>query len=40
MKVILTKGPMFDKVVEEAQKYLGQVLVKEMNKSKKNEKVS
>jgi len=38
MKVIITKGPMFEKVLEEAQKYLGQVLIKEM--SKKQEKVS
>lgn len=38
MKVTVVKGPMFDKVVAEAQKYLGQVLIKEMNK--KEEKVS
>ena len=38
MKVVVTKGPMFDKVIADAQKYLGQVLIKEMNK--KEEKVS
>lgn len=40
MKVIITKGPMFETNVKAAQKYLCEVLMKEINQSDKKEKVS
>ncbi|WP_374187495.1 hypothetical protein ACEPPU_24405 [Priestia aryabhattai] len=39
MKVIITKGPMFEKNVASAQKYLCEVLMKEINQNDKKEKV-
>lgn len=39
MKVIITKGPMFETNVKQAQKYLCEVLMKEINQNDKKEKV-
>lgn len=40
MKVIVTKGPMFETNVKAAQKYLCEVLMKEVAQNNKKEKVS